>query len=339
MNRLTLALDIMGGDFGPRVTIPATIKALESDPLLNVLLFGDSVQITSMLENVSTTVRDRITLHHCNRVITNNLGLTSALRQSQGSSMRCAIEAVRNGKASGCVSAGDTAVLMGLAKIILRAIPNIQRPALVSVLPTMNAKQSIMLDLGANLDCSAQTLTQFAQMGAIFAENKLKLLYPKIALLNVGTEELKGVQYIRDAAQLIKKNTQLNYIGYIEGNVLLNGIADVIVCDGFAGNIALKTLEGSAKNLLSLFKNSNRPPSMIKKALLYLGKRLFIQFLPQFRQFDPDRYNGASLLGLTSVVVKSHGGANQNAFFHAIEEAKWQVRSNIPYQIQQGLTT
>ncbi|MBE2894777.1 phosphate acyltransferase PlsX [Spirabiliibacterium falconis] len=337
MTRLTLALDMMGGDFGPRITCPAARQALESDPTLELLLFGDRHQITPFFENCPTNITSRITLHHCDKVIKNDHGLSIALRRSKGSSMRLAIEAVRDGKASACVSAGDTALLMGLAKVILQPLPGIIRPALVSLIPTIEGKQSVMLDLGANIDCSAQVLTQFAQMGAVFAENQLQLVYPRVALLNIGIEELKGLKAIREAAELIHQTTQLNYIGYIEGNLLLNGVADVIVADGFAGNIALKTLEGSAKNMLSLFKRGNQSPSVIQKGLKKVGKWAIARWFPQFKQFNPDQYNGASLLGLTAVVVKSHGGANQRAFLHAIEQAKWQVRSNIVQQIQQGL--
>ena len=341
MTRLTLALDVMGGDFGPRITIPASLQALEQDPMLDILLFGDSRIITPYLENIPASIRQRINLYHCERVIKNEQGLSYALRRSKGSSIRLAIEAVRDKQAQGCVSGGDTAVLMGLAKVLLQPLAGIQRPALVSTIPTITGKQSVMLDLGANIDCSAETLLQFAQMGAIFAENNFDLVYPRVALLNIGIEELKGLKNIRDAASLIQQQTQLNYIGYIEGNYLLNGHADVIVCDGFAGNIALKTLEGTAKNLFSLFKNSNSHPSMIKntikKLVMRIAKFALKKYFAQLKQFNPDKYNGASLLGLTSVVVKSHGSANQAAFLHAIQQAAWQVRSEIPHKILSGL--
>lgn len=342
MNRLTLALDVMGGDFGPRVTIPASLQALEQDPMLDILLFGDSQLISPYLANIPQTLRQRLSVHHCDRVIKNEQGLSHALRHSKGSSMRLAIEAVRDRQAQACVSGGDTAVLMGLAKVLLQPLAGIQRPALVSNIPTIDGKQSIMLDLGANIDCSAETLMQFAQMGAIFAENSFNLVYPRVALLNIGIEELKGLKNIRDAAELIQQQTQLNYIGYIEGNHLLNGYADVIVCDGFAGNIALKTLEGTAKNLFTLVKKGggDRPSwgkTILKKLLVPCSKYLLKKYFKQFNQFNPDKYNGASLLGLTSVVVKSHGSANQAAFLYAIQQAAWQVRSEIPTKILTGL--
>lgn len=341
MTRLTLALDVMGGDFGPRITIPASLQALEQDPMLDILLFGDSQLISPYLATLSSALRQRITVKHCERVIKNEHGLSHALRHSKGSSMRLAIEAVRDRQAQACVSGGDTAVLMGLAKVLLQPLAGIQRPALVSNIPTIDGKQTIMLDLGANIDCSAETLLQFAQMGAIFAENSFNLVYPRVALLNIGIEELKGLKNIRDAADMIQQQTQLNYIGYIEGNHLLNGYADVIVCDGFAGNIALKTLEGTAKNLFSLLKNGGGQPSkiksMLKKWFVPCGKYLLKKYFSQLSQFNPDKYNGASLLGLNSVVVKSHGGANQAAFLYAIQQAAWQVRSEIPSKILAGL--
>ncbi|TNG95318.1 phosphate acyltransferase PlsX [Pasteurellaceae bacterium USgator11] len=338
MNRLTLALDVMGGDFGPRITIPASLQALEQDPMLHLLLFGDSQAISSYLANIPHHLRQRINLQHCDRVVKNQQGLSHALRHSKGSSMRLAIESVRDGAAQGCVSGGDTAVLMGLSKVLLQPLAGIQRPALVSNIPTIDGKQSVMLDLGANIDCSAETLVQFAQMGAIFAENSFGLVYPRVALLNIGIEELKGLKNIRDASQLLQQQTNLHYIGYIEGNYLLNGYADVIVCDGFAGNIALKTLEGTAKNIFSLLKgNKKQPPSLIKKLLIRIGKYTLRKYFVQLKQFNPDQYNGASLLGLTSVVVKSHGSANQAAFLYAIQQAAWQVRSEIPNKILTGL--
>lgn len=246
MSRLTLALDVMGGDIGPRITIPASVKALEQDPMLHLILFGDSRLINLLLENIPAHINERLTVSHSSRVIENNQGLIYALRNSKGTSMRMAIEAVQKGAAQGCVSAGNTGALMGLAKVLLQPLAGIQRPALISSLPTIDGGSSVMLDLGANIDCSAENLYQFALMGAIFAQNRLNLVYPRIALLNIGVEEIKGHQSIREAAELLEKDSALNYIGFLEGNFLLNGKADVIVSDGFAGNIALKTLEGAA---------------------------------------------------------------------------------------------
>lgn len=342
MSRLTLALDVMGGDIGPRITIPASLKALESDPALSLLLFGDSQQIQSeldlLLKNSPSNFRERLEIHHCSRVIANDQGLTSALRHSKGTSMRLAIEAVQHGDAQGCVSAGNTGALMGLSKVILQPLKGIQRPALVALLPTMDGHHSVMLDLGANLECTAENLYQFALMGAIFAENQLNLVFPRVALLNIGVEEIKGHKSIRDASNMLSNDSTINYVGFIEGNLLLNGKADVIVSDGFAGNVALKTLEGAAKNVIGLLKGKSRN-HLLKSLFGGLMKILFKDSYQRLKTINPDQYNGASLIGLTAVVVKSHGSANANveAFSNAIKDAAFQVRQRIPQKILDGL--
>ena len=336
MSRLTLALDAMGGDIGPRITIPASIKALEQDPVLSLLLFGDSQQISPLLNNIPAELKQRITVCHSSRVIENEYGLAYALRHSKGSSMRLAIEAVQNGDANGCVSAGNTGALMGLAKVLLQPLSGIQRPALISLIPTITGGHTVMLDLGANIDCDTQNLYQFALMGSIFAENRLNLVYPRIGLLNIGVEEIKGYKSIREAANLLEKDTALNYIGFIEGNLLLNGKADVIVTDGFAGNVALKTLEGAAKNVIGLLKGKSRN-YLLKPLFSWLMRTLFKDSYQQLKKINPDQYNGASLIGLTAVVVKSHGSANIEAFTCAIHDAALQARQQIPQKILNGL--
>ncbi|WP_412093566.1 phosphate acyltransferase PlsX [Rodentibacter caecimuris] len=331
----------MGGDIGPRVTIPASIKALENDPMLSLLLFGDHQQISPLLSGLSSRFQERLTVHHCSRTVSDNRPLAYMLKHSKGTSMRLAIESVQKGQAQGCVSGGNTAVLMGLSKILLQPLKNIQRPALVSIIPTITGEHSVMLDLGANIDCSADNLYQFALMGAVFAQNRLDLVYPRVALLNIGIEEIKGHRSIREAANLLEKSTALNYVGFIEGDALLNGRADVIVCDGFSGNIALKTLEGVAKNLISMFRGnsaSNNTSHICKHTLEWLAKKLFFKGnLQRLQQIHPDRYNGASFIGLTAVVVKSHGSANIDAFSYAIADAALQVRQQIPAKILCGL--
>ena len=333
MTRLTLALDVMGGDIGPRITIPASLLALENDPELSLILFGDSQQISPLLNHSSQSVLERIQVQHCSSVIENNQGISYALRHSKGTSMRLALETVQRGEAQGCVSAGNTAALMGLSKILLQPLQGIARPALISLIPTIDGEKSVMLDLGANIECSAENLYQFAIMGAIFAETRLNLVYPRIGLLNIGIEEIKGHQSIRDAANLLQKSTALNYVGFIEGDVLLNGKADVIVSDGFAGNVALKTLEGTVRNLLSLFKDKANS-RFIKLILAWIFRFVFKQRL---KRINPDEYNGASLIGLKAVVVKSHGSANMNAFAHAIADAAFQARQQLPEKILAGL--
>ena len=200
----------------------------------------------------------------------------------------------------------------------------------------MTGDKTVMLDLGANVECSAQNLYEFAIMGSIFAENRLNLVYPRIALLNIGVEEIKGHQSIREAANLLEKSTALNYTGFIEGNLLLNGVADVIVSDGFSGNIALKTLEGAAKNLLSLLKGKEKRP-IFKSLAKFILRFFFKDAYHRLKRINPDEYNGASLLGLTAVVVKSHGSANVDAFARAIADAALQARLQIPQKILAGL--
>ena len=336
MTRLTLALDVMGGDIGPRITIPASLLALENDPALSLILFGDSQQISPLLNKCSQSVLERIQVQHCSSVIENNQGISYALRHSKGTSMRLALETVQRGEAQGCVSAGNTAALMGLSKILLQPLQGIVRLALISLIPTIDGEKSVMLDLGANIECSAENLYQFAIMGAIFAETRLNLVYPRIGLLNIGIEEIKGHQSIRDAANLLQKSTALNYVGFIEGDVLLNGKADVIVSDGFAGNVALKTLEGAVRNLLFLFKDK-ASSRFIKPILAWLFRFVFKQRYKRLKRINPDEYNGASLIGLKAVVVKSHGSANVNAFAHAIADAAFQARQQLPEKILVGL--
>lgn len=338
MTRLTLALDVMGGDIGPRITIPASLLALEKDPMLNLILFGDSQQISPLLENCPKALLDRVQIQHCTRIIDNNQGISYALCHSKGTSMRLALEAVQHGIAQGCVSAGNTGALMGLSKILLQPLKGIARPALISLIPTVDDEKSVMLDLGANIECSAENLYQFAIMGAIFAENRLNLVYPRVALLNIGVEEIKGHQSIRDAANLLEKSTALNYIGFIEGDLLLNGKADVIVSDGFVGNVALKTLEGAVKNVLALFKGkSSSRLRYLKPIFAWVMRHFFKSGYQRLKRINPDEYNGASLIGLTAVVVKSHGSANVNGFAHAIIDAALQAHQQLPEKILAGL--
>lgn len=326
----------MGGDVGPRITIPASLLALERDPMLFLILFGDKQQISPLLENCPQSLLDRLHIQHCSHKIDNNQAISYALRHSKGTSMRLALESVQRGEAQGCVSAGNTGALMGLSKILLQPLQGIIRPALISLIPTIDGEKSVMLDLGANIECSAENLYQFAIMGAIFAETRLNLVYPRIGLLNIGIEEIKGHQSIRDAANLLQKSTALNYVGFIEGDVLLNGKADVIVSDGFAGNVALKTLEGSVRNLFSLFKDKANS-RFIKLILAGLFRFVFKQSYKRLKRINPDEYNGASLIGLKAVVVKSHGSANVNAFAHAIADAAFQARQQLPEKILAGL--
>ncbi len=336
---LTIALDMMGGDFGPRITVPAAIQVLEKHPTLRFLFFGDHTEIQQYLPTSNHSLSERITIHHCSRQIYSDTPISQALRYSKGTSLRLAIEAVQKNNAVACVSAGNTGALMGLSKILIQPIPGIQRPALTSLIPTINGHHTVMLDLGANTEVSAEMLCQFAKMGSIFAENILDLVYPRVALLNIGIEAIKGLPHIRQAAQQLEQSIDLNYVGFIEGDQLLNHVADVIVADGFNGNIALKTLEGTAKNIIHLLKdNAQSQPKWCTAWLHRILRHLLKDKYQQLQSFNPDKHSGASLLGLQSVIVKSHGSSNSDAFANAIEHAIFQVNKNIPEKILKSLS-
>lgn len=337
MSRLTLALDVMGGDFGPRITIPAVTMALANYPMLSFLLFGDQNQSSAFLKQIPTAYQNRLEFIHTDKIIEADVSFNQALRQSQNSSMRLALEAVANGQAQGCVSGGNTGALMGLAKMLIKLLPNIDRPALTSLIPTMNGKSTVMLDLGANVEVNADQLLQFAEMGNIFAQEMLGLVYPRLALLNIGTEENKGTALLKQVHQQLKSNQTFNYQGFIESDKLTNYLADVIVCDGFSGNIALKALEGAAKNILALFKQPQEESNICRATKRLFLRAIFHRYYRKLQQINPDRHNGATLLGLSSVVVKSHGGASEKAFYYAIEHAITQIEHQIPQKIGQGL--
>lgn len=337
MSNLTLALDVMGGDFGPRVTLPAIIKALANYPTLSVFLCGEQSQIFPYVEPLADSLKQRIQILHTDKIIDDSLPFLQAVRHSKNSSMRLALENVANGNADGCVSGGNTGILMGLAKQLIAPLPNINRPALTSVIPSIQGKSSVMLDLGANVEADEALLCQFAEMGNLLAQTVLDLVYPRVALLNIGTEENKGTAELKAAHQMLKQRSHLNYQGFIEGDKLMNNIADVIVCDGFSGNIALKTLEGTAKNVIAFFRHSDDNSHFCLKIRNTFLRIIFRRHLRKLQEINPDRHNGATLLGLSKVVVKSHGGAGVNAYYYAIEYAINQIQHQIPQQIADRL--
>jgi glycerol-3-phosphate acyltransferase PlsX len=327
----------MGGDFGPRITIPAVSRALEYNPMLSFLLFGDFVKSQPFLDRLPSAQRSRIQFIHTDKVIGNDLSVSYAIRHSKETSMRLALEAVAECKAAGCVSGGSTGVLMGLAKKLIAPLPHIHRPALTSIIPSLEGKSSVMLDLGANVEADSALLLQFAEMGNIFAQVMLDLVYPRLALLNIGTEEHKGNPTVKATHQLLKQRNDLNYIGFVEGDKLLNCCSDVVICDGFSGNVALTTLEGAANNILSLLKKPQTESRLCRKLKSTLMRLIFHRYFRKLQQINPDKYNGATLLGLSGVVVKSHGGAGENAFFYAILHAIQQIEGKIPEKISNGL--
>lgn len=332
LTRLTIALDVMGGDSGPSVTVPAALQALRSNPQLSLLLVGNPDDITPLLARADFEQRSRLQVIPAQSVIASDARPALAVRQSRGSSMRIALEAVKEGRADACVSAGNTGALMGLAKLLLKPLDGIERPALMTVLPNKEQGKTVVLDLGANVDCDAIMLVQFAIMGAVMAEEVVGIASPRVALLNIGEEETKGPESIRDAALMLKKLSSLNYIGYLEANELLTGKTDVLVCDGFTGNVTLKTMEGVVRMFLSLLKSQGEGQK--RSWWLKIVKRwLQNSLMRRFGHLNPDQYNGACLLGLRGSVIKSHGAANQRAFSVAIEQAVQAVQRQIPQRI------
>ncbi|MCT2416867.1 phosphate acyltransferase PlsX [Pantoea vagans] len=332
MTRLTLAIDAMGGDFGPCVTVPAALQALASHTELFLLLVGHPDTLTPLLAKADSSLMGRLQVIPAESVIASDARPAQAIRNSRGSSMRVALEMVKEGRAQACISAGNTGALMGLSTLLLKPLDGIKRPALMSVLPHQQQGKTVVLDLGANVGSDSAMLVQFAVMGSVMAEHVLGIPRPRVALLNIGHEETKGLETIRDAAVVLRESPQINYIGYLEGNELLTGKTDVMVCDGFVGNVTLKTMEGVVRMFLSLLKSSGESK---KRSwwLQLLGRLIQKRLAKRFGQLNPDQYNGACLLGLRGTVIKSHGAANQHAFAVAIEQAEQAVRQQIPERI------
>lgn len=330
MDTITLALDAMGGDIGLKVVIPAALAALDKHPQLKLILVGEENQITDELNRHPTAHLSRLEIFHASEVVTMDELPSQALRTKKDSSMRQAINLVKSGAASACVSAGNTGALMATARFVLKTMPGIDRPAIIAELPTLQGKTRV-LDLGANVDSCAEHLYQFAVMGAILTSAVDGVKKPRVGLLNIGVEEMKGNDQVKHTAHLLSDCNELNYIGFVEGDDIYTGDVDLVVCDGFVGNVALKASEGLAK-LMSQFVRDAFMKNFYHK-LIALIARPVLKTLK--KRMDPSRYNGASLLGLNGIVIKSHGGANVVAFRHAIDEAVIEVRNNVPELIRE----
>lgn len=334
MSCLTFALDTMSGDFGPRFVVPAAVRMLKKYPNLCFYLVGERSSVIPFLPD-SFKESSRLKFIDSKSVITHDMSFTKALKISEQSSMRLAIELVQSGQADACISSGNTGALMGLSTLLLKPIEGIERPALVAMFPNkVKSKYTVMLDLGANAETTERMLIQFALMGSIFAQQMLHIEAPKLALLNIGKEAIKGKDQIKQVSKKLAEQPLLNFTGYVEGNEILSGIADVIVCDGFTGNIALKSIEGTAHFLMDKIKTQMFPNSFLSRWLNpFLQKRI----RKVFGDLDPSGYNGATLLGLQGIVIKSHGAANSNAFCSAIEQAIKMKEHDIPTQIEMNL--
>lgn len=331
MTAITLSVDAMGGDRGVNTVVAATVAALDRHPELSVVLVGDELQVNQALASAGSARSARLTVHHATQVVAMDESPAAALRGKKDSSMRVAINLVKAGEAHACISAGNTGALMATSKFVLKTLPGIDRPALCTAIPGANSATH-MLDLGANLDSSAQNLYQFALMGSELVKAVSGIDEPTIGLLNVGSEELKGVESVREASRLLTESS-LNYQGFVEGDQICKSVVDVVVCDGFVGNVALKSAEGVARFVTDMLK------AEFKGSLW--GKISAMVAMPVLKAFadrvNPDRYNGASLLGLNGVVVKSHGGANEYAFGQAIDLAVLEGEKNVPAEIARQL--
>lgn len=321
----TIALDAMSGDLGPNVVVDAAVFMATEYPALHLILVGDQASLESLMANNPRVarVRDRLSIRHASQVVKMDELPAQALRAKKDSSMRVAINLVKDGEAQACVSAGNTGALMATARFVLKMIPGIDRPAICCALPSRQGHTFVM-DLGANVDCSSEHLYQFALMGSVLVNALDGIASPRVGLLNIGEEEIKGNDVVKQASRLLSESG-LNYVGYVEGNDIFGNKADVIVTDGFVGNVALKATEGVAKMiaeyLYAEFKRS------LPARLLGL---LVLPILKSFkRRIDPRRYNGASLIGLQGIVVKSHGGADRVAFGNAIRMAMMEVEHNV----------
>lgn len=333
MSKLTIALDIMGGDFGPPVTIPAAVLAVKSYPNLHLILCGDETLIRQQLSALKAENHSQLEILHCSQVIEMDEKPAFTLRNKTDSSMRKALELVESEQAHACVSAGNTGALLTNAYYVLKTLSGINRPALVSALPTIADKKVYLLDLGANVNCDSEILFQYAVMGSVMAEQVENLASPRVALLNVGEEQIKGNDTVKNAAELLSQAKGINYIGYIEGNDIFSDKADVVVADGFAGNVALKACEGLAQLVMAEVKQASAESlftRIMAKMALPLLKRVY-------SRVNPDQYNGASLLGLRGIVVKSHGNASTDAFLYAIRGAMHEVDRQVPTKIKHKL--
>jgi glycerol-3-phosphate acyltransferase PlsX len=328
---VTVAIDCMGGDHGVRVTVPAAFEWSRRDPQCRFVLVGQQESIQAELRRIGTAADGRMRVHHAAEVVGMDEPPANALRGKKDSSMRVAIDLVKSGEAQACVSAGNTGALMAISRFVLKTLPGIDRPAIATMLPTLSGHTHI-LDLGANVDCSAEHLLQFAIMGAELVASVEHKARPTVGLLNIGEEAIKGNEVVKEAAALLRASG-LNFHGNIEGDDIYKGTTDVVVCDGFVGNVALKTSEGLAQMLATYLREE-----FSRNLLTKIAGLVAMPVIKAFKdRVDHRRYNGASLLGLRGVVIKSHGSADAFAFGFAIEHAINEVRTGVLAHISERM--
>ena len=328
---VTLAIDCMGGDHGLSVTLPAANAFLRSDPSSSVILVGKPEAIEPLLSEYLSGLEGRYRVQPASEVVEMDDSPALAMRNKKDSSMRVAVDMVKQGEAQAAVSAGNTGALMAISRFVLKTLPGIDRPAIASIMPSMNG-YTYMLDLGANVDCSAEHLQQFGIMGAMLVSAVEHKERPSVGLLNIGEEDIKGNEVVKRAAELLR-DSGLNFYGNVEGDDIFKGTVDVVVCDGFVGNVALKTAEGLARMVSSVLKEEFKRNWLTKLAgLISLGVMNAFK-----KRFDPRRFNGASLLGLRGVVFKSHGSADSFAFENALHRAAEAARNRLVERISEQM--
>lgn len=324
---ITIAVDAMGGDHGPGVTVPAALAALKQDGDLRIVLVGQGDALRPLLGNGASSAGERLTVREATQVVGMDEKPQDALRRKKDSSMRVAIDLVKAGEANACVSAGNTGALMAIGRFVLKTIEGIDRPAIISRIRARHG-HTHMLDLGANSECTPEHLFQFAVMGSVVAADMHGIARPRVGILNIGEEEMKGDSVVQEAARLLSAS-ELNYVGFVEGDDIFSGEVDVVVTDGFTGNVALKTMEGLANMLVGAVK-----AEYTRNPLRYAGAAVSWPVLRALRrEFDPRTYNGASMVGLSGIVIKSHGSADVVSFCNAIRVALIEARKGVPTQI------
>ena len=328
MNNLTISLDAMGGDFGVPVVAKAAVNYLQEHQNITLILVGDETLIHAELAKLDVKPTESLKVHHASQCVEMDEPPSQALRNKKDSSMRVAINLVKENIADAAVSAGNTGALMATARYVLKMLAGIDRPAITSLMPSMHGK-TYMLDLGANVGCTSQHLLQFAVMGTVLATAVDAIEHPKVGLLNIGEEEIKGNEQVKEAHEVLRKSS-LNYIGYIEGDDIYCGDVEVVVCDGFVGNVSLKTSEGVAK-IVAHYAKEEFTRNFFTKLCGFFAMPVLKAFKTRI---DPRRYNGASLLGLRGVVIKSHGGADALSFQNAIEIARVEASKQVPNKIE-----
>ena len=329
--KVKIAIDVMGGDHGPVVTLAAAAQFLKAHPQATLLLVGDEQLVRAQMSTHGLVEGEHIQVVHAPEVVEMSESPAVALRTKKKSSMRIAVDCVRDGLAQAAVSAGNTGALMATAKFVLKTLPGIERPAICTALPSLKGHTHV-LDLGANVECNAEHLFQFAVMGSVLVEAYDDNPAPRVGLLNVGAEAIKGNDTVKAASALLE-NGPINYIGYVEGDDIYKGDVDVVVCDGFVGNVALKTSEGLAKMITQFLREE-----FGRGLLSRLAAALALPVLKRLKnRLDPGRYNGASFLGLQGIVIKSHGGADVAAFASALGVALREIEKDVPRRIDQRL--